>query len=47
VAEAVLPFASWETIQFKMQNDPTCFSYDVYGKLLEKYFPEMGHIPHN
>jgi hypothetical protein len=47
VAEAIIPFASWESIQFKMQNDAPCFSYDVYGKLLDTYFPEMSHIPHN
>jgi hypothetical protein len=47
VAEVIIPFASWESIQFKMQNDAACFSYDVYGKLLDTYFPQMSHIPHN
>ncbi|MDB5358133.1 MAG: hypothetical protein JWN24_4586 [Phycisphaerales bacterium] len=47
VAEALIPFFSWESIQFKMQNDAACFSYDVYGKLLDTYFPQMSHIPHN
>jgi hypothetical protein len=47
VAEAITPFVSWESIQYKMQNDATCFSYDTYRKLLDRYFPQMSHIPHN
>jgi len=47
VAEAITPFVNWESIQFKMQHDATCFSYDVYKKLLDKFFPQLSHIPHN
>jgi hypothetical protein len=47
VAEAVSPFVNWESIQFKMQHDATCFSYDSYKKLLDRFFPQLSHIPHN
>ncbi|HEX4796250.1 MAG TPA: hypothetical protein VH370_20845 [Humisphaera sp.] len=47
VAEAITPFYSWETIQYKMGIDAACFSYDLYRKLLDRFYPQMSKIPHN
>ena len=47
LSDFILPFMSWECIDYKMQNDPDLYGYDTYGKLLATCFPEIGNIPHN
>jgi hypothetical protein len=47
VTDPILPFVSWELIDYKMQTDPASYSYDTYGKLLAHFFPEIGQVPHN
>ncbi|HET6248877.1 MAG TPA: asparagine synthase-related protein [Tepidisphaeraceae bacterium] len=47
VTDPIIPFASWELIDYKMQNDPSLYDYTMYKNLLADSFPEIAHIPHN
>lgn len=47
ISEPLLPFMSFDAIQYKMMNDATMHSYDNYAGLLNRYFPELTHVPHN
>jgi hypothetical protein len=47
IAEAILPFTAWETIEYRLQNDATCYNWDMYEALLNTHFPAIAHVPHN
>jgi hypothetical protein len=47
IAEAIVPFAAFEVIQFKLGNDASCYGWETYEALFRTFFPEIAHIPHN
>ena len=47
VAEAIVPFTAWEVLQYKFQNDASCYTWETYEALFKTYFPEIAHVPHN
>ena len=47
VAEAIVPFHSFITLQNKFAYDDSCFAFETYEALLARLFPEIGAIPHN
>ncbi len=47
IAEAIVPFTAWEVIQYKLQNDSSCYTWETYERLFAAFFPEIAHVPHN
>jgi hypothetical protein len=47
VAEALIPFAAWDVVQYKLQTDPTVYSFATYDALFQTFFPEIADVPHN
>lgn len=47
VAEALIPFAAWEVVQFKLQNDAGIYSFATYDGLFRRFFPQIADVPHN
>jgi len=47
IAEPILPFVSYDLIEYRFQNDTSCFGFDTYADLFRTYFPDIGDVPHN
>ena len=47
VAEAIVPFVAWDVLQYKLQNDSTCYTFGTYEALFKTFFPEIADVPHN
>jgi hypothetical protein len=46
VAEAVIPFYSWELIQFNALHSGS-LRVENYARLFQRHFPAIAHIPHD
>jgi hypothetical protein len=47
VAEAIVPFTSFDLLQYKFQNDPTAYTFQTYEALFKAFYPEIAQVPHN
>jgi hypothetical protein len=47
VAEARLPYYSWELINFRLRHAYRCFSPENYPMLFRRHFPRLAAIPHS
>jgi Asparagine synthase len=47
VSEALVPFVTWDVLQYKLSNDASCYSFEIYEALFRLFFPEIAHVPHN
>ena len=46
VAEAILPFYTWDLILSRFVNDYDCFTWETYELIFQRHFPDIAAIPH-
>jgi hypothetical protein len=46
ITEALIPFYSWQLLNYKMAHDYQLFSRSVYKKIFQRHFPALAVIPH-
>ena len=47
LAEALLPFYSWELLAYKVAHPYRVFNDAVYAAIFQRHFPKLAHIPHS
>ena len=47
LSEALVPFYSWELINFKSVNPNKLFGWETYRRIFEMNFPDLASIPHS
>ena len=46
ITEALLPFYSWELLEYKMSHDNRLFTRDIFLGIFKNNFPKLAEIPH-
>lgn len=45
--EALIPFASWELVNYRMSHARSCYGTNTYQALFRRHFPCLADIPHS
>jgi hypothetical protein len=45
--ETILPFYSWDLIEYRLRHRYGCFTWQTYELLFRTYYPQLAEIPHS